>query len=137
MKKKVDAVRNTIVIFLLSVVLGFQSCQQESSKYEIKYYENGSFESIRAKQGKKYHGESLWFYPSGMLQRKVIFENGKANGNAFTFYGSGALKARYYWRSDKQIGFQTDYLDDTVGIITSVKEFDGSGKLIDIRKTGR
>lgn len=100
-------------------------------KTVYSFYENGKPKEIHGydKNG-DYAGEQLWFYPSGVLNRKILIKNGKANGNGYYFYDStGTLSGHRYFRNDKEVFHGAEYWNDTIGITKSSIYFNDSGQI--------
>ena len=106
---------------------------RDSSQLKIVYsfYENGEPKEIhRYNKKDKFTGEQLWFYPSGVLNRKIFIQNGEANGNGYYFYDStGTLSAHRYFRNDKEVFHGAEYWNDTIGITKSSIYFNDSGEI--------
>lgn len=107
--------------------------RRDSSEIKIVYsfYKNGELESVHKynKDG-KFSGEQLWFYPDGMLNRKVSKIHGEANGNGYYFYNNtGTLSAHRYFRNNKEVFRGAEYWEDSIGIIKSLIYFNDSGNI--------
>ena len=120
--------QRAVGFLLLFLILS--SCNKKRD-YKVTYYSNGTIQTIKHYDLRdSLEGESVWFYPNGSLQEKVIFKNGKANGHAHYFYESGALKSHRFWKDDKMAGYVSDYFDDTLAPIKTVMLFNDSGQLV-------
>ena len=114
----------------LLLFLILSSCNKKRD-YKVTYYPDGTIQTIKHYDlHDSLEGESVWFYPNGSVQEKVIFKNGKANGHAHYFYESGALKSHRFWKDDKMTGYVSDYFDDTLAPIKTVMLFNDSGQLV-------
>jgi len=95
------------------------------------FYENGNIKAIQRfnKEG-KLHGEQVWFFQSGRINKKIPISNDKASGNAYYFYDTtGALKSDRYFRNDKQVFYGADYWGDSMGTMKSSLHFNDSGQI--------
>lgn len=146
------AVYYLLGIFILNVL--FYSCKQKEieinyykgnqiktltiykrdsigQKIVYSFYENGELEEVHRynKEG-KFTGEQLWFYPDGVLNRKIPKSNGEANGNGYYFYDStGTLSAHRYFRNNKEVFHGAEYWEDSIGITKSSLYFNDSGEI--------
>jgi antitoxin component YwqK of YwqJK toxin-antitoxin module len=98
-------------------------------KVEITFYENGEIKEIHRYNDKgMLDGEQMWFFPSGVLDRKIQIRNAVGNGNAYYFYDtSGTLSGHRYLRNDKEVFHGADYWEDSIGITKSSLYFNDSG----------
>lgn len=107
--------------------------RKDTSDIKIVYsfYENGELKQIHRYNKKgEYTGEQLWFYPDGVLNRKIPKSNGEANGNGYYFYdSSGTLSAHRYFRNDKEVFHGAEYWEDSIGILKSSIYFNDSGHI--------
>ena len=144
-----------VLCFIFFIVFLFFSCKEKSFKNEkfydngnlkefilfsnnevkavYSFYENGVIKSIRRynyNESREFRIEELWFYPTGILNRKIPFLNGKANGNAYYFYDTtGSIKSDRYFRNDVQVFYGADYWDDSLGTMKASLHFNNSGQI--------
>lgn len=144
-----------LMIFMLLNCYVFISCKQEKRGY-VYYYKNGNVKEVHTtdlnnadieiiicfyetgeikqilrknKEG-KLHGEQLWFYKTGVLDRKILIANHEINGNAYYFYKeNGALKSDRYFKNDTQVSYGADYWGDSLGTIKSSLHFNDNGEI--------
>lgn len=104
---------------------------QEGGETVYLFYENGMTKAINKFDDKGLlNGEQLWFYPSGLLNRKVPFKRNKMQGSTFYFYDeTGAVKGFRYFKNGKEILFGVEYWNDSIGMIKSSLHFNDSGQL--------
>lgn len=143
-----------ISLFTSTIVLFTTSCNS-SQKENILYHNNGNIKQIitytkdnafktqytldsnsvlkSIEKFNKYgivEGEQLYFYNSGIIDRKIIFKNGTKEGNAYYFFDtSGALKYFRYFRNDKQVLYGADFWGDSMDVMKSSLHFNDNGQI--------
>jgi antitoxin component YwqK of YwqJK toxin-antitoxin module len=78
-------------------------------------------------------GQSLVFYPSGQLQKKVQSVGGVREGHTQYFYESGALWRDLYYYFGKPHTYAAEYWDGNYGITKYSIHFGERGKILKIK----
>ncbi len=107
------------MIFCIVLLLG--SCK----KKETNYYHDGKLMSEIEMKGKKKHGKAIYYYPNGVIQQEIKYNNGKPDlSRRFDFMGRLEMEENYkdgllngyvrqYTSYQKKI-MEAFYVDDTL-----------------------
>ena len=140
-------------MFLFLTIMSFYSCERKG-KTNILYYDDGVVKELLLKKpngGETFfkfyesgivksiynfdandllQGEQLYFYPSGILNKKIMYSNNIEKGNAFYFYdNTGTLESFKYFRDGKQVLYGAEYYNDSIGLMKSTLHFNDKGEL--------
>lgn len=100
---------------------------------------HGTDKSAAGEDGTSSDGYRRWYYKGGKIKAEVFVKNGKMEGIANLYYENGNIKAREFYQADQLHGLAKWYYETGElksekyykdGQLTSIREFDKSGKII-------